>query len=175
MKLEVTVEIPFPRERAFAVYRDKLVELSAYLPNIREIKQLTRTDEGSVTRLLNHWRGGADIPAIARAFLSDKMLEWDDYATWDAATFTCAWRTEVGAFKDAVRAEGKNTFEDLGGTRTRLTIRGDIEVDARKVKAVPRLFAGTVGPAVESFLVATIRPNLVSVTEGLTKYLREHP
>lgn len=175
MKLEVTVEIPFPRDRVFSVYRDKLPDLISYLPNVRSIEQVSRTDEGQFTKLLNHWRGGGDIPSVARSFVSEKLLEWDDHATWDNTAFTCAWRTEVGAFKEAVRAEGKNHFEDLGGTKTRLTIRGDIEVDARKVKAVPRLLAGPVGSGVETFLVATIKPNLVSVANGLTKYLREHP
>lgn len=171
MKLEVSVEIPFARARVFEVYRDRLPELVPYLPNVRGIQQLQRSEEGNVVKLLNHWKGGGDIPSVARAFVSEKLLEWDDHATWDNASFTCAWRTEVGAFKEAVRAEGRNLFEVVSESKTRLVIRGDIEVDARKVKAVPRLFAGTVGPAVEGFLVATIRPNLVAVADGLTRYL----
>ncbi|MFL5319941.1 MAG: hypothetical protein ACJ790_09835 [Myxococcaceae bacterium] len=171
MKLEVSVEVPFPRQRVFEVYRDKLVELLPYLPNVRGIQQIERTDDGAVSRMLNHWKGGGDIPAVARAFVSEKLLEWDDYATWNASAFTCDWRTEVGAFKEAVKAEGRTNFEEVGADRTRLVIKGVIEVDAKKVKAVPRLLAGTIGPAVESFLVATIKPNLVSVGSGLTKYL----
>ncbi|MFL5321631.1 MAG: hypothetical protein ACJ790_18355, partial [Myxococcaceae bacterium] len=97
MKLEVSVEVPFPRQRVFEVYRDKLVELLPYLPNVRGIQQIERTDDGAVSRMLNHWKGGGDIPAVARAFVSEKLLEWDDYATWNASAFTCDWRTEVGA------------------------------------------------------------------------------
>jgi len=175
MKLEVSVVLPFPRERVFNTYRDKLADLSRYLPNVRSIQVLQRTDEGTVSRMLNRWRGGGEVPAVARSFLSEDLLQWDDHATWDAAAWTCHWRTEVSAFKDAVRAEGINRFEEVGPGSTRLAIAGVIEVDATKVKGVPRLLAGGVGTAIESFLVATIRPNLVSVAEGLGKYLAEHP
>ena len=175
MKLEVSVVLPFPRERVFNTYRDKLPDLSRYLPNVRSIQQLERNDAGNVAKMLNRWRGGGEVPAVARSFLSEDLLQWDDHATWDAAAWTCHWRTEVSAFKDAVRAEGLNTFEEVGPSSTRLTIRGDIEVDAMKVRGVPRLLAGGVGATIEKFLVATIRPNLVSVAEGLGKYLAENP
>lgn len=173
MKLEVSVVLPFPRARVFNAYRDNLADLSRFLPNVRSIQVLQRTDEGSITRMLNRWRGGGEVPAVARSFLSEDLLQWDDHATWDATAWTCHWRTEVSAFKDAVRAEGTNRFEEVGPSSTRLSIHGVIEVDATKVKGVPRLLAGGVGTAIETFLVATIRPNLVSVAEGLGKYLAE--
>lgn len=173
MKLEASADIPFPRERVFAVYRDRLADLVPFLPNVRGVQPISRTDDGAITTLVNHWKGGADIPPMARAFLSEKLLEWDDFATWNAADFTCRWRTEVGAFKEAVRASGVNTFEALDATRTRLTIVGDISVDATRIKGVPRIMAGTVGPAAERVLVSTIRPNLLSVATGLTKFLQQ--
>jgi hypothetical protein len=56
-----------------------------------------------------------------------------------------------------------------GGTR--IEIRGELSIDARKIKGVPSMFAGKVASAVESVLVAKIQPNLVEVTEGLRKHL----
>jgi len=41
MKLDVSVEIPFPREQVYATYRDKLPDLVPYLPNVRGISGLT--------------------------------------------------------------------------------------------------------------------------------------
>ncbi|MBI3185001.1 MAG: hypothetical protein HYZ28_22905 [Myxococcales bacterium] len=174
MKLDVSVEIPYPREKVFTTYRDKLPELVPYLPNVRGITVSSRSEEGQLTKLLNRWKGGGELPGVVRKLLSDDMLEWDDYATWNQEQFTCEWRTVVPAFKDAVRSEGKNRFEDLGGSRTRLVIAGMLEVDAAKIRLVPRLLAGTVGPTVEKFLVGSIKPNLVAVSKGVEKYLDAH-
>jgi hypothetical protein len=174
VKLEVSVEIPYPREKVFTTYRDKLPDLVPFLPNVRGITVVSRDEEGPVIKLLNHWKGGGDIPSIVRKFLSENLLEWDDYATWRQESFTTEWRTVVPAFKEAVRAEGTNRFDDLGGTRTRLVIAGDLEVDARKIKGVPGLLAGTIGPAVEKFLVGSIKPNLIAVSKGVEKYLDQN-
>ena len=173
MKLEATVEIPFARSRVFEVYRDKLPELVPYLPNIRGIDVVERQDEGPVTRLKNRWKGGGEIPAAARSFLSEKLLEWDDHATWDGQAHTTDWRVEVPAFRDAVRASGKNTFEALGADRTRFRIEGELVIDAGKIPGIPKLLSRTVAPVVERFLVAAIKPNLVEVTRGVERYLRE--
>lgn len=171
MRLDVSVEIPYPREEVFKVYRDKLPDLVPYLPNVRGIVVQSRSDEGPTTKLLNRWKGGGEIPGVVRKFLSEDLLEWDDHATWHLDQFTCDWRTVVPAFKDAVDSSGMNRYEDLGG-RTRVVITGQLNVDAGKVKGVPRLLAGTVSPAIEAFLVNAIKPNLVAVSKGVEKFLQ---
>lgn len=170
MKLEISAEIPYPRQRVFEVYRDKLPELVPYLPNVRSITVTSRKDEQHVVNLINRWKGGGEIPATVRKFLSEDLLEWDDYATWNDQELTCEWKTVVPAIKEAVSAWGKNRFFEVGG-KTRLEINGEITVDASKVKLVPRMLAGVVGPAIEGFLVANIRPNLLAVSKGVEKYL----
>ncbi len=170
MRLDVTVDIPYPREKVFTVYRDRLPELVQYLPNVRAIEVKQRVDEGATTRLLNRWKGGGEIPAVVRKFLSEELLEWDDYATWHADRWLTEWKTVVPAFKEAVKAEGQNRFE-AAGDKTRFTISGVIEVDATRVKLVPRILAGTVGPAVEKFIVSAIKPNLLAVADGVRRYL----
>jgi hypothetical protein len=173
MKLDTSVEIPFPRQRVFETYRDRLADLVPYLPNIRGIEVTSRKDEGAITRLVNHWRGGGEIPAVARSVISEKLLEWDDFATWDASAFRCEWRQTAPAFKEAMRSQGVNVFEELGADKTRLTITGSLEIDAGKIPGIPRFMGRVVGPAVEAFLVAAIKPNLVSVSKGVERYLRE--
>lgn len=172
MRLDVSAELAFPRDQVFKTYRDKLPELVPYLPNVRGITVVSRADEGQVTKLLNRWKGGGDIPATVRKFLSEDLLEWDDHAEWNEGEWTCAWKTIVPAFKDAVESSGKNRFEDLGGGKTRLIISGDLKVDAAKVKGVPRLLAGAVSPAIEAFLVGAIKPNLVATAKGVEKFLQ---
>ncbi len=173
MKIETTADIAFPRDLVFATYRDKLPELVPYLANVREITVTSRVDEGQIVKFVNLWKGGGEIPAVVRKFLSAELLQWDDLATWNAADFTCQWQTIVPSFKDAVDARGHNTFVERTPGVTTLTIKGELKVDAAKVKGVPRILAGTVGPAIEAFLVAAIKPNLVAVAKGVEKFLKK--
>ena len=173
MKLEAVADIPFAREQVYAVYRDRLPQLVPYLPNIREIVQKSRTEEGHLVKVLNLWKGGGEIPAAARSVVSEKLLEWDDDATWDNHAFTCEWRIVTPHFKDAVYAAGNNTFEALGPDRTRLTIRGELTIDGARVPGVPKFLAKTVAPVVEKFLIAAIKPNLLEVSKGVERFLKE--
>lgn len=170
MELRADARLAFPRPVVFAAYRDKIVDMLPFLPNVRSIDVKSRKEEGGKVLLHNVWHGGGEIPAAARAFLSEAMLSWDDNATWNEADFTCRWVITTHAFSEAVRCEGENRFFD-DGDGTRLEIRGNLEIDAKKVKGVPGFLAGKVGKAVEELLSNKIQPNLVEVTHGLRKYL----
>jgi hypothetical protein len=170
MQISADATLLHPRPLVYAAYRDELLELLAYLPNVRGIEVKSRESEGLRTHFVNLWRGGGEIPAVARAFVSEAMLSWDDHATWDEGAWTCAWRIETHAFTEAVHCKGLNRFVEVDGG-TRIEIRGELSIDARKIKGVPSMFAGKVASAVESVLVAKIQPNLVEVTEGLRKHL----
>ncbi len=169
MKLHVESFLPFPRELVYRTYRDRLVELVPFLPNIRRIEVTSRRDEAPVAHVVNVWHGGGDVPKMARAVLSENMLSWTDHATWDESRWTCAWRMEAHSFKEAVHAAGVNEFrDDKGGTT--LAIDGDLTIDGKKLP-IPRLLASTVGPAVEKFLGAMIQPNLTEVARGVARFL----
>ncbi len=170
MDLSADASIPFPRSAVFAAYREHLVDLTTYLPNVRKIEQRSRKDTPPVTEIVNEWYGGGEIPAAARAFISEHMLSWTDYARWDEAAWTCAWRIETHAFSEAVKCEGTNTFVERGG-ETLFEIRGSLRIDASKIRGVPRLLVSTVNRAVEELLGSRIRPNLLDVSAGLTRYL----
>lgn len=170
MELRADARLPFPRPTVFATYRDKLVDLVPYLPNVRRIEVKSRTEEGAITKIVNVWHGGGEIPAAARAVLSESMLSWTDHASWNESDWSCAWRIETHAFTDAVRCDGSNRFfETPEGTS--LEIRGVLEIDAKKIKGVPGFMAGTIGRTIESFLLSKIQPNLVQVSDGIRKFL----
>ncbi len=171
MELRADAKIPFPRPVVFAAYRDKLVDLLPYLPNVRKIEVKKRDEDGKVVKLLNFWQGGGDIPAAARAFVSEAMLSWLDYATWNEEDWTCDWRIEPGAMTEAITCKGKNRFLEVGG-ETQLEIRGELAIDPKKLKGVPGFLSGKVASAVEELLVSKIKPNLVGTADGLTKYLK---
>lgn len=170
VKLEADAVLAFPRERVFAAYRDELPALVTHLPNVTRIEVREREETPAGVRLVNVWHGGGEIPAAARAFLDDSMLSWTDHALWDAQEWTCAWRIEPNAFREALTCSGKNRFLEVA-EGTRLEIRGEIRVDASRVRGVPRLLAGRVGDTVADFLAKRIQPNLASVTVALRRHL----
>ena len=171
MEIKAEVTLPYPRERVFSAYRDRLPELVEYLPNIQSIRVRERKElEGGIIELVNEWAGGGDIPAAARSVIKESMLRWTDYARWLPDRFVCEWRTEVHAFPGAIKSSGKNSYLATP-TGTRLEIRGDLVCDASKIPGVPRLLAGTVGSAVEKVLVSSIATNLVEVGKGVGKLL----
>jgi hypothetical protein len=172
MDLTADSVLPFPRDAVFRAYRDDLVLCVEFLPNIRRIEVESRKDTGHKTEIVNIWHGGGDIPAAARVVLSESMLSWTDYASWDEESWTCDWRIETHSFREAVDCRGKNRFVEVDGG-TRLEIRGKLVIDASKVRGVPKLLSKSVSKTVEDLLVKKITPNLLSVSEGLRKMLEK--
>lgn len=173
MDLSADARIPFARDIVFAAYRDKTQDLTPYLPNVRKIEVKSRKDNPPITELVNIWHGGGEIPAAARAFLSESMLSWTDHARWDADAYTCAWRVEAHAFTEAITCQGLNRFVE-DGQGTILQIRGSLSIDPAKIKGVPRLLAGSVSKMAEELLGGKIKPNLVEVSVGIQKYLEKN-
>ncbi|MBK8257490.1 MAG: hypothetical protein IPK82_33080 [Polyangiaceae bacterium] len=164
--------IPFARPVVFATYRDHLPDLVRYLPNIRDIRVVSRVDRENEVELVNEWKGGGDIPAVARSVLSESMLTWTDYATWFLGEYRVAWRTDVHAFRGAVKSSGQNRYVEVP-QGTRLEIRGTFTCDASKVKGVPSLLAKTVGQTIEKMLVTQIAKNAVEIARGVEQMLNE--
>lgn len=173
MEFETVSEFDFPRERVFAAYRDSVEALKKYLPNVTDVRVVERTDEGEQSKLVNEWNAGGELPAVIRPFVPSGATGWTDHASWDAARFTCAWRTVPHAFRDAVRSAGDHRFEDLGGGRTRVTVKGYVEVDPKQIPGVPKLIAGTLKGPVEQFVVSSVRENLKAFARAAESYLRE--
>ncbi len=175
MKIEVVDTIPYPLETVFRTLRDEMDALVPYLPNVDEIvvKERKELDDGAV-ELVNWWRASSEIPAIARAFVKPDMTNWTDFAIWDERDWSCEWRQETAFFTERIRCAGKNAYRSLDRDRTRLTIRGDLTIDLKGLKGVPRLMAPAVGAGVEKFVVSLITPNFKKLSEGLVGYLRDN-
>jgi hypothetical protein len=171
MDLRADARIPFPRSMVFAAYRDDMDKLLPYLPNVRAIEVKSRKEHGAVVEIVNHWRGGGEIPAAVRVVLSESMLAWVDYAKWDADALACDWRTETPAFAQSMQSSGRNAFHDDGSGKTLLEVRGSIVIDAKKLPGVPGFFAGSVGRLAEAFLVEKIQANLLETARAMSKYL----
>jgi hypothetical protein len=173
MKLEADARIRFPRELVYRTYRDRLPELVPHLPNVKKITVQRREDDAGgpgVTRLLNLWEAKGDIPKVAQGVLKPEMLAWLDHATWNQGAWTCDWRIETRMFTENVRCGGHNEYVE-DGDHTILKIRGELEMTLKGIPGVPSFLAGTVTPHVEKFIVSLLTPNLLSVAEGVERFL----
>jgi len=170
MDFEIEEKVKFGRELVFTTIRDKLAELVPYLPNVKKIEVLERKKTKGVIQLTNKWYADYKIPALVRKVIKVDELSWTDYAKWYDDDYTCEWRIEPVVFKDYVKAEGKNFFIEKGD-ETIVKLTGHIEIDVSSHPLVPRLLAGTVNKEITGIVLMGIKPNLVSLIEGLRKYL----
>ena len=173
MELNARTRVPFPRELVFRTYRDRLPETVAFLPNVRSIEVKERRDDGGRTSLVNVWSASANVPSLARKFITEEMLRWTDRAEWDEAGWSCRWLIEIHAYPGLVDCSGTTRYVEAEGG-TELYIKGDLVLHLDKVH-VPRLVAGTVQPVVERFVVGALKPNLISTGEGVGRFLAAQP
>lgn len=174
-KIAITDTVAFDQTTVYETFRDHLVDLLPYLPDIQSITVTSSERPNAHTlKVVNLWKAAAkEIPTAAKAFIKPEMLQWTDYATWNDQTQSCDWNMEVGFLKDAVRCSGTTRYVAKGEKQTEITITGNLELDASKIPGIPRLLAGSVGDAVEKFVVKLITPNLTQVNRGLEKYLAQ--
>jgi hypothetical protein len=173
MIISTTARIPFPRSLVYATFRDKLVELVPYMPNVRTIEVKSRREEKGCVFSINEWHGGGEVPVAARAILSEAMLSWTEYNTWNDADFTLEWHIQTHAFTEAVRCAGKNLFVE-DGTTTRVESLGELSIDQKQIKGFPPFLMGPVASIVEEFLGKKIEPNLLQMSQGVSQYLESH-
>jgi nitrogen fixation protein len=170
MKIHSVSMIHHSREAVFAAYRDRLSEIAAYIPDVREIAVQKRDEADGVVTLHNVWKAQREVPTALKMVLKPENLEWDDYARWDQAAFVCDWEIKTRVFRDKVSCKGRNTFTVEGG-KTKVLLTGDLDIDMAKVPGVPRLLARKIGPQVEKFIVSLITPNLERVNTSLGQFL----
>lgn len=170
MKVEVSVDIAFPRERVFRAYRDELPRLVGGLENVKEIIVTSRVEDAGVVKLASLWRANADVPSMAKRFVPE-WIEWDDFADWNESNFTATYRTQSRLYPPSLDSRGGISFHEIA-SGTRMDVRGELNFDASKVPGVPRFLVSTANPLIERFLVGQITPNFLGIAKSLEQHLR---
>lgn len=172
MEIHSESRIHYPPQRVYEAYRDRLPEIAAYIPDIREIQVVSREAGTAGPKLHNTWIADRDIPSFASAFLKPEHLRWDDFAEWNDAGRFVAWRLKTRAFTDGVNCAGRNTFI-ADGDGTRVVLTGDLQIGLTEIPGVPSFLAKRLAPQVEKFIVSLITPNLERVNASIEKFLDE--
>lgn len=171
-KISVDSQISFDRDLVYATYRDKLMELGPYLPNVRSLQLKSRQEADQQVQQVLEWQGGGDIPAAARALLSPELFNWTEYDVWDNNEFTVDWRIETHAYQEAVFCAGKNRFLDQGNC-TLVESRGEVRIDLSAIHGMPPFLRSQLVNLVEELLSKKIAPNLVQMGQSVQKYLEQ--
>jgi hypothetical protein len=171
MRIHSESIIRHPQASVYEAYRDKLSEIAAYIPDVKEIVVRSRKESEGVVEIHNEWIADRDVPIFARAFLKPEMLRWDDFAVWRDADHQVRWNLKLRLFTDNVRCGGTNTFRKIADEETAVTLEGDLDIDLKSMPGVPKFLAGGLKPKVEEFIVSLITPNLEKVNESLQRYL----
>jgi hypothetical protein len=172
MLITAELHIPFPRSLVYITYRERLVELVPYLPNVQSVEVKSRREEDERIYCVNFWRGGGRIPLVLRAALGEAMLSWTEYDTWDESNFTLEWLIETHAFTEAVFCAGKNYFLENNGN-TIIETRGELRIAPEQIEGFPQSLKGKIASQVENFLGKKIVPNLIQMSEGVHNYLEQ--
>lgn len=170
MRIHSVSHIRHPLHRVYTAYRDELPRIAAFMPDIREIRVLSREDRPGGPKLLNEWHASTHIPAVAERFVSPEMLRWEDHASWVDDQNHVDWTLVIPAFRTQVRCAGRNAFF-AEGNGTRVVLSGELEIAVDSLPGMPSFMARRLGPKVEAFIVQLITPNLEKVNVSLGQYL----
>ena len=172
MRIHSESLIRHPQQTVYEAYRDRLPEIAAYIPDVKEILVEKReTVSEGLTKLHNVWIADRDIPTFAKAFIKPEMLRWDDFAEWRDSEHCVHWTLKLRVFSDQVTCGGTNCFIRAGDGQTTVRLEGDLDIDLKNIPSVPRMFAGGLKPKIEKFIVGLITPNLQQVNESLQQFL----
>ncbi|ACB51736.1 unknown [Crocosphaera subtropica ATCC 51142] len=172
MLIHADVSIPFPRPLVYFTYRDQLMDLLPYIPNIRSVEVKSRYEENQHVYSVNLWHGGGNMPLTLKAVIGDALVSWIEYNTWNESDFTLEWRIETKAFTEAIFCAGKNHFLEENG-KTIIQTRGELKIDPKKINGLSAPLKGKVAHLVENFLGKKIVPNLIQMGKGVHDYLEK--
>ncbi len=174
MKIEVNDVIKYPVDDVFAAFRDRLEDLSAYLDAIEKITVLSREEKGDKLHVVSLWESKITFPGPIEKLIPMNARRYTDNATWNNDENSVDWRIELAFFTEAIRAEGQNRFEPHGEF-TMLKIRGEIDVDPRKITGVPTIVAKRIVPTIVKVIVGNVEKNMKLANRGIERYLAAQP
>jgi hypothetical protein len=174
MRIHSESVLHHPQALVYEAYRDRLPEIAAYMPDIKEIRVESREPFAGGVKLHNVWVAEREVPVFARAFIKPEMLCWDDYADWHDAEQQVRFSLKLRVFTESFRCTGTNTIRRVDDRKTSVTLEGDLDLDLKNIPGVPKLLAGGLKPQVEKFIVSLVTPNLERVNESLQRFLDAH-
>ncbi|MEK7692248.1 MAG: hypothetical protein AAB425_14625 [Bdellovibrionota bacterium] len=174
MRLENSDTVEADAQTVYKIIRDQLTGLVPFLPNVGKIEVLSRKDlGGGRTEIVNLWHAKAEIPSVAKKFISPDILSWKDYAVWNDEEMAVEYRLEPAFGGSLFEVKGRNFLKVRDAKSSQLHLTCDVAIYPEKLPGVPRLLAGVVKPAVEELIKKILTPNLTSLASGVNGKLKQ--
>ena len=171
MKLQHTDTINAPLEVVYNLVKNDLPKVVQYLPNIREVKVIERSQRDGKDYIINQWLAEANIPSLAKKFIDEKLFSWKDCAYWDDSQHKVDYEIEPFFAKGIYEAKGTNLFRPFDG-KMQLTLSCEVQIYPEKIPGIPKFIAKQLNPILEQMIESMLAPNLTSLGRGLKEYLR---
>jgi hypothetical protein len=172
MLINASVFVPFPLTLVYTTYRDRLPELVAQMSNVKQVVLKSRQEQNGSVQQVYEWHGRSDIPGMLKAFLSEDLLTWTDFATWKEAEYVTNWQIQPHAFQDAITWSGQDRYR-AEGNGTRIESKGQLTIDPHRLKGVPFFLTGQVSHLAEEMLGKQAEPNFVEMSKRVQTYLEQ--
>jgi hypothetical protein len=169
MKFETSDTLAYPLKDVFAAFRDKMLELPKFLTNIEKITMVSREEKNDEVHQVSIWEAKVKLPGPLEKLAPQSGRTWKDIATWRTSNHTVEWRTVMSIFTEAIDVHGLNSFE-ADGKNTKITLRGDLTIDPKKLRGIPTILARGLVPTVERFVVSTVQKNFVEGNRAWERY-----
>jgi hypothetical protein len=170
MLINASVFVPFPPALVYSTYRDCLSEIVKQMPSVKQVLLKSRQEVNGTVQQVYEWHGKSEIPGMLKAFLSEDLLTWTDFATWREADQVTDWQIRPQAFQEAVTWAGTDRYL-AEGKGTRIESRGELSIDPKRLQGVPGFLTGQVSRLAEEMLVKQSEPNFVAMSQHVKAYL----
>lgn len=171
MDIRSESRIHHPVSKVFEAYRDHMADVAEFLPDIKCITVLKRSEDGDKVSLHNEWVSDREVPAVAASLIKPDQMRWDDFATWDSKTHTCHWEIKTRFFTDSFTCKGQTELVEQGDA-TVVRLSGSLAVDlSNGIKGVPGFVARRLAPQIEKLIVGLVTPNLEKTNDAISQYL----
>ncbi len=171
MHFEHSLKIAIPAHITYETMRDELDKFVVYLPNIVSTTILERKDSGNKTYMTSKWQGRYILPDIIGEMIKVSDIAWLDRAEWFNDKHACNWNFEPFIFKDYIKINGLSLYSK-DGKCTKITIKGDIEVNFLHFPLIPTLLKDKMNKQVSNILISLVKPNFITLYNGLEKYVK---
>ena len=142
------------------------------MDSVDRVEVKSRRQEKGLIYCVNDWHSNAQIPALVRAILGEKLFSWTEYGIWNESDFTVRWQIQTHAFTEAVSCAGENRFL-AEGNQTLVQHRGELRSDPQKLWGIPWLLGSQIAQLSENFLAQQIEPNLKQMGAAVRQELEK--
>jgi hypothetical protein len=156
-----------PPERMFTAMRDRIVEATAALPDIKAVHQLERSEVDGDILIVNRWEARQTLPRALQAKLDTDELAWIDRAYWNEQSRSCRWTIEPLIANGALTCQGSTRFEPaMAGRGARAIFEGVLALDSTFLDSLLGRLRSPATSLLESVATTVIPANFRAAAEA---------